>query len=436
MKIALISPRGAFLSKNKVLAEFIQNSKEMQTYVKHYWAGFGTALTAIATVTPSTFDVEIIDENFKDINFNKHYDLVGVTAVTQQALRAYEIIDEFKKRSIKVVMGGIHATVMPKEAKKHADSVVIGEGEFLWPALLKDFQNKRLKQFYATDQLVSVKDIPTLRYELLKDNPYRKIWIQSSRGCPIDCEFCVASKIYGSKYRHKSVEQIIKEIMLIRKIWPNAKIGFGDDNVFKDKRYSFKLLEELNRLHIKWDAQSDISIGSDDKFLRQLREAGCSVLFIGFESVSSENLKKIDKSGWKFRQIENYSDSIRRIQSHGIGVLGAFIVGFDNDDRSIFKRTSDFIIKNNLIGAQITALTPLPGSRLRDRLEKENRILDNAWDTYTGWDVTFMPTKMSCSELQDGLLNIYRRVYSASNRIKRAKYFKKIYLNLLKKNCI
>lgn len=434
MKIALISPKGAFLSKNKALIEFIQNSEEMQTYLKHYWAGFSTALTAIATVTPPGFDIEVIDENFKEINFDKHYDLVGVTAVTQQAIRAYKIMDEFRKRNIKVVMGGIHATVMSMEAKKHADSIVIGEGEILWPELLKDFQNNRLKQFYSTDKLVKVKEIPTLRYDLLRENPYKKIWIQSSRGCPIDCDFCVASKIYGSKYRHKSVEQIIKEIILIRKIWPDSKIGFGDDNIFKDKRYSYELLKELKKLQIKWDAQSDISIGRDDKFLKNLRESGCSVLFIGFESVISENLKKIDKSSWKFRQIENYSDSIKRIQSHGIGILGAFIIGFDNDNKSIFKKTADFIIKNNLIGAQITALTPLPGSRLRDRLEKEKRVLnDKSWDVYTGWDVVFIPKKMSSLELQDGLLDIYSRVYSAENRIRRAKYFKKVYLDLLKR---
>jgi len=206
--------------------------------------------------------------------------------------------------------------------------------------------------------------------------------------------------------------------------------------MFKDRKYSSSLVEELRCLNIRWDAQSDISIGRDSEFLKKIRKAGCVALFIGFESLSSENLKSIDKCRWKFKHFKHYSDYIKRIQSNGIGILGAFIIGFDSDDATIFKRTADFIIKNNLVGAQISILTPFPGSRLRDKLEREKRILHKGWDVYTGCDVVFIPNKISPLELQNKVLETYRHIYNAENRLRRARYFKRMYFSLFNKNSV
>jgi len=434
LKLALISPKGNFLSSDKAFVEFVKNSTELKTYLSHSWSGFSTALPVIASITSSDFEVKIIDENFEQVNFDEHYDLVGVTAVTQQATRAYQIMSEFRKRGVKVVMGGIHATTVFDEAKKYADAVVVGEAENVWAEVLCDFKKNRLKKVYKAKELANITNNPVPRYDLLHFNDYKKVWLQFSRGCPIDCEFCVASKIYGYKYRHKTIPQIINEVLLIQKIWPNIKIGFADDNMFKDKKYSSDLIKEIKKLNIKWDAQTDISIGTDEKLLKQLKEAGCTSLFIGFESVSKENLKTIDKTGWKLRQRDSYDYYINKIQSCGIGVLGAFIVGLDGDDTMVFQKTVDFIVSNNLAGAQITVLTPLPGCRLTERLERENRVLSKSWSDYTGWNVVFTPKKMSPDELRKGVLSVYNQIYSPDYRLKRAKHFKAIYGNLAKEN--
>lgn len=427
MKIALISPRGKFFGKNIKFANFIDSSQEMQIYLKYSWTGFSGALPLIAGLTPRGYSIQIIDENFDTIDFNEKFDLVGITSMTQQATRAYQIGDIFREKGIKVIMGGIHPTVVPDEAKQHADSVVIGEVEYLWKQIIEDFRKNKLKNFYKAQVPVRLCEIPLPRYDLLKKNKYNKIWIQTSRGCPVDCEFCVASKIYGYKYRHKTIDQVIREISLVKKIWGDSKIGFADDNMFKDKKYCADLMEEIKCLHIRWDAQSDILVARDRKILKLIKEAGCSVVFVGFETLLDENLRSMDKNDFKFRQKKHYSEYIKIIQSYGIGIFGAFIIGFDHDDADVFKNIQDFIIENNLIGAQVTILTPFPGSRLRDRMKEEGRILHNNWDFYTGWDVVFKPNKMTSTELQKGLLSIYKNIYNDHHRVEKAKYFKNIY---------
>jgi len=430
MKIALISPKGSFLSKNPEFMDFWNNSKEMVTY-RSYWSGVSPGLLIVAALTPPSFDIEFIDENNDSIDFTKYYDLVGISAMTQQAVRAYQIADEFRKRNVKVVVGGIHATILPEEAKQHADSVLIGEAEYLWPSLIEDSKRNKLLPFYKSDRMVDLKDAPIPRYDLLKGRSYPVVWVQTTRGCPHDCEFCAASTVYGKKYRNKSVEQVINEIKLIKKIFGNIQIGFGDDNMFVNKDFSKELLEKLVLLNIRWFTQSDISVAEDDDLLDLLRRSGCMVLFIGLESLSKDALKMIDSHKWKLRYIDKYIPYIKKIQSHGIGVMGAFIIGFDNDDLTVFKKTADFIIDNNLYAAQITILTPLPGTRLRKIFKSENRLLPANWENYTCLNVNFMPKKISISQLEGGLLEVYKKVYSKEAYLRKIKYFKEIYKDLI-----
>lgn len=437
MRIAFVSPKGVFFSNEPRLMRFWEKSKEnlgskLLATQFDLWSGFNLGLLILAALTPKKYEIEFIDENLKDINFEKHYDLVAISAITQQSIRAYQIADEFRKRKIKVVIGGIHATVLPDEAKQHADSIVIGEGEYSWPSLMKDLRKGELLPFYRSKESVDLKYSPLPRYNLLNPRDYRIVWIQTSRGCPFDCEFCAASKVFGLKFRHKTVKRVLQEIKLIKSIWKNPQINFSDDNMFIDRKYAEELIKELIPLNIRWAASTDISIAKDDKLLELLRKSGCIVLFIGFESLSKESLKNIDKRSWKLSQLSNYSLYIKKIQSYGIGVMGAFILGLDNDDKSIFGKTADFIINNHLYAAQITVLTPLPGTRLRERLNKEKRLLCHSWEKYSFLDVNFIPQKMSIKELQNGILQVYQRVYAKSVKIKTAEYFKNIYLDLLK----
>ena len=429
MKIGLISPKGLTTNDNK-LEQIFQNTNHVQSYTDSLSGAFGTGLLVISTLTPDHIEIEIIDENFDTIDFNKDYDLIGISAMTHQASRAYEIADKFRSRNIIVAIGGIHATVLPDEVKRHCDSVFIGEAEYTWPVFLKDFENGNVSDFYKSEKPVDMTSLPTPRYDLLKKENYKVVWMQTGRGCPHDCEFCVASNVYGYKYRHKTINQIIDEIEFIHKIWPNARINFADDNLFLNRKFLKELVRHLKKMNFIWFAQTDISIANDEEFLTELKAAGCTTLFIGFESVSEPSLSLINKNSWKLKQLYNYPDAIEKIQSKGIGIVGAFILGLDGDTEETFNELADFILDNNIFIPQITVLTPLPGSRLYKRLKKENRLIDIPWSNYTFTEVNYIPQNMTGEELKNGLYRIYKKVYSKEARLKVLKHFKNIFKKL------
>jgi len=381
-------------------------------------------------LTPNDIELELIEEGIDEIDFNRGYDLVAITAVTQQANRAYEIVRRCREKNIKVVLGGIHATVLPDEAKLYADSVVVGEAENSWPRLLDDFRHNKLSPIYASEQEVDLRESPIPRYELLGEKPCRLVWVQATRGCPHDCSFCCASRVYGPKYRHKSIDQVVEEIKKIRRIKKHTLIGFADDNLLCDKDYSRQLLEKVAALKIKWIGQSDISIADDNNLLKLTKRSGCVALLIGFESIIEDNLRGLDSSNWKFKHLKTYVEGIRAIQGDGIGIIGTFIVGFDNDDNSIFNKLADFIRSNHLAGGQIAALTPFPHTRIRENLLSEGRVLNTRWENYTLYDVNIKPKKMSPHELEKGILDTFKKVYSPGTAIEKGAYFKGIFSKL------
>jgi radical SAM superfamily enzyme YgiQ (UPF0313 family) len=264
-----------------------------------------------------------------------------------------------------------------------------------------------LREFYRSPGPFDLRMSPIPRYELLKKYDYKMVWVQTTRGCPRDCEFCNATNVYGKIMRHKTIEQVIAEIKYIRGLWQQPFLR-ADDNMFVDRAYSRELVGALSGQRVKWTAQSDFGISEDEAFLDQLRASGCRVLFIGFETLTKENM--LDRHGWKKGHIDHFPAIIDRIQSHGIAVLGAFIVGLDQDDPVVFDQLHDFITGSRLYAAQITVLTPLPGTRLRARLEKESRVLPHPWERYTMVDVNFLPKRMTAEELQDGIRTC-RRIY-------------------------
>ena len=427
LRILLVSPKGQTLCHSREFEDFMLNSREMQT-IMHFWNGIGVALPTIAALTPPNHTVEVIDENQQNIDFDMRYDIVGITAMTQQADRAYNIADEFRKRGTYVAIGGIHATVEPEEAGSHCDTVIIGEAEGLWPQFIVDFMAGQPKSRYAQNNTVPVdmRTIPVPRYDLLSRYRYPVVYVQATRGCPHDCEFCVSSNVYGKKYRHKSVEQVVAEIKEIRKYWKTAQIGFADDNMFANKRFSRALVEQIRALNISWFAVCDVSVAEDPGFLQDLHTSGCRTLLIGFESTSKRNLHSINKDNWKQRKFDLYPEYIQRIQSNGIGVYGSFIIGLDLDDSQTIEDTIEFIGSNNLLGAQITILTPFPGSRLRRRLELEQRIIHSDWRWYTVWNAVIRHPRFTPEELERSLLYIYRQVYDPTNNLKRLRHFRQV----------
>jgi radical SAM superfamily enzyme YgiQ (UPF0313 family) len=434
MKILLISPKSSDLfSNNPKIQAYAKNYKELNT-LKNNWKGISYGLLIVAALTPPYYEIELVDEDFDEIDFTKKYDLVVISTITKYALRTYNIADCFKSLGVKVVLGGIHPTVMLEEAKEHCDAVVSGEAENLWPEILKDFENNKLKPFYKSNQLFNLANSPIPRYELLKQNRYNIIWIQTSRGCPHNCEFCGASKLFGLTYRQKPLDKIIEEIQKIKLLFPNVIVGFGDDNFLLNKTFSKKLLNKLIPLKIRWSAFSDVSIGNDIELIQLMKSSGCINVFLGFETVNKKSLKKINRNNWKYKHLKSYSAYIQNIQSAGINIMGSFIIGFDDDDEFTFRDITKFAIENNIYTTQITFLTPLPGSALWERFKKENRLLPINWDEYGFLDVTFVHPKFSKEELINHLIRMYQQIYSDDVYKKKIAYFKNIYKNIIASN--
>jgi len=375
-------------------------------------------LPIIASLTPKEFEVKIVDENVEDINFDEGTDLVGITCMTAQAPRAYSVADAFRKRGIRVVLGGIHPTALPNEAAKHADAVVIGEAENTWPELMFDLRKNGLKKFYSCTKRPSLKNLPLPRLDLLKRDRY--IFgdvIQIFRGCPFACSFCSVSNFFGNTYRYRPIDDVVNEIKHRRSntIRPQF-MGFLDDNIAGLPRYAKELFERLIPLNIWWAGQASLTVAKDKELLRIFQRSGCKFLYIGFESVSQVSLHEANKN---FLNPDNFKESIKRIHDFGINIEGAFIFGFDDDDETIFERTVRFADKIGVDAAQFGILTPFPGTKLWDKLEKEKRIFTKDWTKYGIGNAVFKPKKMSPEKLKEGTEWAWREFYSLRNIGKR-----------------
>jgi radical SAM superfamily enzyme YgiQ (UPF0313 family) len=410
LRIALIAPKVGFATKNDKLMALVCGSSEWSP--DQFWTGTGNGLLTVAALCPDWAEPIFIDEKHETVDLTADYDLVGITAMTQQAPRAYEIAAAFRKRKVPVVIGGIHATVLPEEVQQHADAVVVGEAESVWHRLLEDFRAGRLQPVYRSGGPIDLADSPVPRFDLLNRQYYDQAWIQTSRGCPHDCDYCVSSKVFGGRYRTKSIEKVSRELDAVLNHFGKPRLAFSDDNLLANRKHAQQLMEDLAPRRLRWLAQADVAVAENDSLLESLRVANCRYLFIGFETLSPQAMRGIDHTGWKAKRVEGYARCVQRIQSYGIGVVGAFIVGLDEDDSSAFDAIGDFITTNRLYGAAITVLTPFPGTRLRDRLAAENRLLPAGWDEYTAHDLNHLHPRLTPAEIGEGLLRIYRRVFS------------------------
>jgi len=363
------------------------------------------ALATVAAATPNHVDVEIVDEALEPINYECGADLVGITTLTRFAPHAYTIADRFRDKGIKVVMGGMHPSALPDEAIKHCDSVVIGEAEGVWSRLIKDFEKKRLKKHYRNKDFVDLSTICTPRRDLYKKERYLFTHlIQTTRGCPFNCGFCSVTKFFGRTYRTRPLESVIQEIRDLR----TKFVGFSDDNIFGNRIYARKLFSALKYEGVIWLSQASLNIADDPRLLRMAARSGCKGLFVGLESADCESLTQMNKG---FLKPHKFKDAIRKLHDHGISVLGAFVLGNDNEDTSIFKRTLDFAKKIKLDLAQFAILTPYPGTAIYNRLIKENRIFNFDWTKYDAGNAVFKPLRMTADRLKEEVDKLWRDFY-------------------------
>lgn len=383
---------------------------------RHFFFRFPyLSLTTLAALTPGEIEVTIEDENVQEINFEDRPDLAAISIMTPLAKRGYAIADRFREKSVPVVMGGFHATWMPDEAKQHADSVVLGEAEQSWARLLADFEAGGLQTFYPADGKADLKGLPIPRRDLLKKKSYFFTnTMQVSRGCPFQCDFCSVTAFFGHTCRFRPLEEVRKEAELLRR--ENDFIFFVDDNIIGNPAYAQDLFSFLKGLKVKWVSHASINIAENEDLLKNAGESGCHGLFIGFESLSQETLKRHHKMA---NQVERYKEQIRKIHDRGIGIEGSFIFGSDGEDSSVFDRVVDFCEETKIDAAVFAILTPYPGTRIYEQFLKEERILSFDWDLYDMDHVVFRPRNMTVEQLQEGHDLANRRFYSCSSMLKR-----------------
>lgn len=373
------------------------------------------SLAALAAVTPEHWQVGLVDENIETIDFTADADLVALTAMTPQAPRAYRIAAGFRERGVPVVMGGFHASNLPDEALRYTDAVLVGEGEGIWPRLLEDFERGSLQRLYRSSAPVVMQEIPPARREIFAGKKYLFTnTIQTTRGCPFDCEFCSVTAFYGRKYRKRPVEQVLRELEALRK--KNSFAFFVDDNLVGDRRYALELFSGMRGMGFKWLSHAPIDLALDPELMRAAGESGCVGLFVGFESLNEDALAAMGKVT---NRAASYLENARIFRDNGIGILGSFVLGYDGDTPAVFDDIFRFCEDARLEAAIFPILTPYPGTAVRARLEAEGRITSNRWEDYDMGHVTFRPVGMTAEQLQEGHDGLNRSFYSFPSMFRR-----------------
>ena len=360
------------------------------------------AFPILASLSPPDVDFSFTDDLLTPIHLEKdlkEVDLVGITVLTKTALRAYEIADVYRKKGIPVVLGGIHPTALPEEAKEHADSVVMGEAEEVWPHLIEDVRMGHLKPFYQQKGYTDLSKVPNPRRDILPKRGYLPLdVVQVTRGCPFRCEFCSVQKFFGETYRFRPIPDVVEEVRRLRHRW----MMFNDDNIIGNHSYSKELLNALIPLKKKWFGQVSLSGLKAIENVELLAKSGCNSLFIGFESLSKKNLvtsKKFQNDPSEYREI------IDTLHRHGIAICGSFVFGFDEDDPSVFEETVSFSIQTKLFSAIFMILTPYPETAFYHRVKKEGRLVQDQWWLLKNPEDSaphFLPKKMTGQALREG----------------------------------
>lgn len=391
--------------ENKEINEFRKN--QFNNFIQitmPYLAGF---------IDESKYEITLIDEYNQIIPYEDHFDLVAITVNTPNAAHCYQIAYRFRERGIGVVMGGPHVTLLPEEAIKHCDYIIVGESEELWPEFLEDFYSNNVKRQYVCEATPSLNKVPIPRRELIKGRYFTKGAVFATRGCPYSCSYCNLKQIYCNEYRCRPVNEVIEDIKKIR----SRYFVFWDDNFFGDLEYSKQLMLELKKLKKKWAAQVTLERCQDEELLKLARESGCIYLFVGLESFSEDSLLSVNKG---INNVNRYKRIINGIHRNGISVQAGIIFGFDTDKKDVFTKTLEACNEIGLDGVTVSILTPLPRTPLYYQMKKEGRLITDDWTYYNSkTKVAFTPKNMTAEELFEGYMWFRREFYSVKSILKR-----------------
>lgn len=354
------------------------------------------------------------------------FDLIGISSFSAQIDEAYELASRYKESGVPVVIGGTHASVLPDDVCARGFVAAIGEAELVWDDIMIDAQAGTLKSRYG--ELGSLCDItksPVPAFHLLAADKFRRVPIQTSRGCPHRCEFCAASVMISPRYRQKNIPQVLAEIDRVLSLWKRPFIEFVDDNALVDRAYWKALLSEIAKRKIRWFAECDVSVGSDLELLDLMRASGCREVLIGLESSEAEDMRGVElNNDWKRRSQSLYRQNIANIQSRGIRVIGCFMLGLDGQTKSACGAIYDFIDESGLFDVQITLQTAFPGTPLYTRLAQNGRLRSpQGYKDCTLFDLNIVPQNMSEAEIVDAFRRLMQKVHANEEVARRRKTF-------------
>jgi len=367
-------------------------------------------LPMLAAVTPDEVETKLVYETVEGIPYDEPWDLVGLTGMGSGIVRAWQIADEFRRRRVPVVIGGIAASISdPEWSLAHCDAVIKGEADELWPDVIADFTANRLRPVYQVETPPDLDRLPIPRYDLM--NRWRMgIWrpVQTTRGCPHSCSFCSVTAFFHNRYRTRPVDQVIRDVRAARR-HGSRHIAFIDDNMAGDLDYCAQLWEALIPHRIIWMTQCSVKLAENPSLLKLACRSGCRLVSIGIESTNENSLNTVGK-GWN--QPERYQESIAAFRQHGIEVSTEMIVGFDSDDISALGRTLEFIQTNRIAVPRVHILTPIPGTALFDQLERAGRIIKRDFGAYTGSKAVFQPAQIDPADLERRYWQLYENLFS------------------------
>ncbi len=386
-------------------------------------------MPTLAALTPEDIEVGITDDYVEDVDFNEQVDIVSITAMTCQAPRAYQIADEFRKRNVKTIMGGVHVSMCAEEALEHCDSVLVGEAENLWEEIIADAERNDIKRYYRAKDYPDLSRLAIPRYDLLDFNKYVKppfsktpcIPIQATRGCPHKCDFCSVHPFLGHRIRKKPLENVVREI---EKYNPSL-FFFSDDNIGADPVYARELLRAVSPLKTRWACFMSTDIIRYPDLLELAAKAGCHETFIGVESINEESLKAAGKG---FNKVDEYKELFKQLKKVGILSQASFVFGLSEDTPDSLKRTVDIAMGWGIKFMYIFIVGPLPGTKFYENMEKENRILNRDWSLYDGLHSLLDYKKITPEELMDIVWESYEKFYSLKHIWRMAKRFSGEYL--------
>lgn len=403
MRILLIMP-DAHMHAIRI-GPFVRSMREMPLSV--------CTLASLALERPDC-SVRLVDGSVEAIPYEEKVDLVGISAITGCANQAYKIASRFRAKGIPVVLGGVHVTILPGEALRWADSIVIGRGEAAWPQLLEDFARGRLKRVYKEEPASgdSLDGVPTPRWELHKRFRYMIPYsVQATRGCRRNCDFCTVPAVW-QRYLKRPVSDVVRDIQATK----SRYIAFNDVSLLDDPEYAKELLRAIIPLRKRWGGLATVDVVRDPELLDLLAKSGCAYLLFGFESEDRAVLGQINKG---FNRCVGYDELMRAMHAIGISVQGCFVFGFDHDDASVFDATIERVQELKVDIPRFSIYTPYPGTALFRRLLAENRILSFNWDDYDTMHVVFQPARMSPETLYAGFKRAYRETFRIQRIVRR-----------------